>query len=322
MITASCWINFCQNNKYMKKIKLIIALSIIPVSTFACDICGCGVGSSYLGLLPEFSRHAFGLRYRYNSLLSHIGAGGTTTYLTSKEYYRTLELWTGWNIGRRFRIMASVPYAFNKRSGQTARGTKNGPGDITFTGYYQLFDSRRRHPLSKGLVQNVWIGGGIKLPTGKYNTADKTNMATNTNLFQLGTGSVDYLLVTTYDGRYKQTGLNFSTSYKINAINKHEYSYGNKFSASIQVYQQFNLPGKLKLAPNAGVTYENSAKDIDNKIIVDMSGGNLLMGTLGAELSWKKINVGANWQTAFSQNLAMGMAKAKNRGMVHMALAF
>lgn len=306
----------------MKKIKLVIALSILSSSAFACDICGCGVGSSYLGILPEFYRHAFGLRYRYNSLLSHVGAGGTTTYLTSKEYYRTLELWTGWNIGKRFRVMASIPYVFNERIGQTASGTKNGLGDITFTGYYRLLDTRGKHPSGKGFIQTIWIGGGIKLPAGKYNAADKSRMSTNTNLFQLGTGSVDYLLATTYDARFKQTGLNFSVNYKMNGINKHGYSYGNKFSSSIQVYQQFNLPGKLKLAPNAGVTYENSAKDIDNKIIVDMSGGNLFMGTLGAELAWKKISVGANWHTPFSQNLAMGMVKAKNRGMVHIALAF
>ena len=297
-------------------------MCILSASAFACDICGCGVGSSYLGLLPEFSRHAFGFRYRYNSLLSHVGAGGTTTYLTSREYYRTLELWTGWNIGKRFRVMASVPYGFNERIGQTASGTKNGLGDITLTGYYRLFDTRGRHPSGKGFVQTIWIGGGIKLPTGKYDAADKASMSTNTNLFQLGTGSVDYILAATYDGRFKQTGMNLSANYKINGINRHDYSYGNKFSASTQVYRVFNLPGEIKIAPNIGMMYENSAKDIDNKLSVDMSGGYLLMGTLGAELSWKKVSVGANWQTPFSQDLAMGMAKAKNRGMVHIALAF
>ena len=307
----------------MKKIQLLLALFVIsgPVAN-ACDICGCGVGSGYVGILPEFSKHAFGLRYRYNSLLSHVGAGGNTTYMTSREYYRTVEFWAGWNIGKRFRIMASVPYAFNERRGQTASGTKNGLGDITLNGYYQLFDSRRKHPSGKGYVQSIWAGGGIKLPSGKYNAADKTSMTTNTNLFQLGTGSVDYQLAVIYDARFKQTGLNLSANYKINGMNKHEYSYGNKFSASMQVYQQLKLPGNLKLAPNAGLAYETSKKDIDNKITVDMSGGRIFLGTLGADLTYNKISIGANWQTPLSQNLAMGMAKAKNRGMVHIALAF
>ena len=65
--------------------------------------------------------------------------------------------------------------------------------------------------------------------------------------------------------------------------------------------------------------YENSKKDIDNKIVVDISGGNLLMGSIGVETAFKKISVGANWQTPLSQNLADGFVKANNRMMVHIS---
>ena len=65
-----------------------LAVLLIAVACFskanACDICGCGVGGNYIGILPEFNQHVFGLRYRLNSLTTHIGTGGSTTYLTTE----------------------------------------------------------------------------------------------------------------------------------------------------------------------------------------------------------------------------------------------
>ena len=120
----------------MKKITVLVITLFFIAEANACDICGCGVGSYYIGILPEFHKHIFGFRYRFNSLTTHIGAGGTTTYLTSAERYQTMELWAGWNIGKRFRVMAAVPYAFNERENQGTTHSKNGLGDISFTGYY------------------------------------------------------------------------------------------------------------------------------------------------------------------------------------------
>jgi len=53
--------------------------------------------------------------------------------------------------------------------------------------------------------------------------------------------------------------------------------------------------------------------------MVDVSGGNLLLGTLGIETTFKKLSLGANWQTPLSQNLANGFVKANNRMMVHVS---
>src|SRR4051812_20767980 len=98
-----------------KYILILIIIAASPILSMACDICGCGVGNSYIGILPDFHKHIFGLRYRYNSLLTHVGADGNTTYLTSTEKYNTIEAWGGWNITSNVRILASVPYSFNER---------------------------------------------------------------------------------------------------------------------------------------------------------------------------------------------------------------
>lgn len=304
----------------MKKyILTLVIIAALPLFGRACDICGCGVGNNYIGILPDFHKHIFGLRYRYNSLFTHVGVGGATTYLTSTEKYNTIEAWGGWNITNKFRVLASVPYSFNERINQGTSKSKDGLGDITVSGYYQLLNNRHTVANSKLLVQSLWLGGGIKLPTGKYNPADKESINQTTNLFQLGTGSTDFMLGAMYDIRLQDAGVNVNANYKINTPNKYDYLYGNKLNINTQAYYKFNIKQKLTIAPNAGIQYETARIDTDNKFDVSISGGNLLLGTVGLEANVKKMAIGGNWQTPLSQNLANGVVKANNRMMVHVS---
>lgn len=303
----------------MKKIIITATTFFLFATAHACDICGCGVGGYYIGILPEFHKHIFGLRYRYNALKTHLGVGGNSTYLTTAEKYNTAELWGAWNIGKKLRVMATVPYAFNERNNQGVTNNKNGIGDISVNGYYQLLNRKSTLAGKKLVVQSLWIGGGVKLATGKYIPADKQNTSQNTNLFQLGTGSYDFSIHAMYDLRIQDAGLNLAGSYKMNTANKYDYNYGNKLNTTAQLYYKWRVKNKFTIAPNLGLSYEHSKKDIDNQISVDVSGGNLLLGTLGVETAFKTIAVGANWQTPLSQNLANGFVKSNNRVMLHIA---
>lgn len=307
--------------KMKKYIFLIMVSMAFPFISRACDICGCGVGNSYIGILPEFRKHIFGVRYRYNAMLTHLGVDGTFTYLTTKENYQTIELWGGWNIGDKARIMMSIPYVFNERTNQGVSTNKNGIGDISLSGYYQLLNDRHTVMKSKLLVQSLWIGGGIKLATGKYNPSDKNTTNNNANLFQLGTGSFDFNIVAMYDVRLQDAGINIAANYKINTPNKYAYQYGNKFSVNTQAYYKIRIKDKLTIAPNAGILYETAQNYFDNGYKTTVSGGQLLLGTAGMEVSFGKWAVGANFQTPLSQNLANGIVMAKDRAMVHVAIA-
>jgi hypothetical protein len=304
----------------MKRIIGIFFLLAACTTTYACDICGCGAGSYYLGILPDFGKHAAGLRYRHNQLTTHLGAGGITTYLTTKEVYQTTELWGGWNLSKRFRLMAIVPMAFNQRTNQGITQHKNGLGDVLLNGYYNLLNIKKKLG-NKLLVQSLWAGVGVKLPTGKYNAADKST-SNNTNLFQLGTGSWDVLLNAMYDLRLQDAGINASVSYKMNTANRYDYNYGNRLTATTQLYHKFRLWQKLVLAPNTGITYEYGNKDMDVRYKVDMSGGRALLYTAGMEIAYKKLVMGGNWQTPLSQNMANGFVKAGNRYMLHAGISF
>lgn len=307
----------------MKKITGIILALLCALNTVqACDICGCGAGSSYIGILPEFNTKIIGLRYRYNQVQTHLGPGGTSSYLTTDEGYHTTELWGGWTIGDRVRIMASLPLAFNTKQNQESRESKTGLGDAGVQGFYRLFNTKHTLGKDKLMIHDLWIGGGLKLPTGKYEPSDKDETGKSANLFQLGTGSFDFMFTAMYDIRLQDAGLNITGSYKINTANKYDYYYGNKFSGSAQLYYKFRINQVATLAPNAGLSYETSAHDLDEGYSVYTSGGNILFGTAGVELVYKKIALGGNWQPPLHQDLANGAVKAHNKMMLHLAFMF
>ncbi|WP_143307119.1 transporter [Chitinophaga vietnamensis] len=307
----------------MKKILLVILLSALTVmDTRACDICGCGVGSYYIGLLPDFKKRFIGLRYQYKTLRSHLGPGGATSYLTTDETYQTAELWGGWNIGQRFRVLGFLPVNFNQKDNQGVRQHQSGLGDIAVIGYYRLLD--KQHMLgNKLLVHSLWLGAGVKLPTGRYEPAVKKENEDTPNNFQLGTGSTDFTLNAMYDIRLMDFGINTNLSYKINTNNRYDYQYGNKFTANVLAYYKIRLANKISIAPNAGILYETAKKDTDGKTVtVDISGGYSVMATAGLEATIGRISIGGNFQPVLSQQLADMRVKAGNRGMAHVTYLF
>lgn len=304
---------------------LILVAGAAPLFSLACDICGCGTGNSYIGILPDFQKHIFGIRYRYNNMLTHVGIGGAATYLTTAERYNTIEAWGGWNLTGNFRVMISAPYNFNEKTNQGITRHKNGPGDVSAYGFYKLLGKRTAVPAkdsgSKLLVQSLWLGGGIKLATGRYNAADKSATGEAANLFQLGTGSYDFNAGVMYDVRLQDAGININANYKINTANKYNYQYGNKFTVNSQLYYKFRTKNNVMIAPGAGVQYETSQTDRDDNVKVTVSGGSLLLGTVGLETALGKFAAGANFQTPLSQSLASSIVKAQNRLMLHVAMA-
>ena len=307
----------------MRKLIIGTLLMLFTISASkACDICGCGVGSYYLGILPEYNKRFIGLRYQHKMLQTHLGPMGERTPLTADETYQSAELWGGWNIGTRFRILAFVPYNFNERRSQDDAGNKSGLGDIALMGYYKFFD----HTGNLGdrlLVQSLWIGAGLKLPTGKYEPSERLAVQESPNNFQLGTESTDFTLNAAYDVRWNDLGLNANVNYKMNTENKYDYRYGNKFTSNVLVYHKFRVAKTFTVAPNIGVLYETAAKDVESKKYdVAVSGGYSLSAVAGLEVSMKGLSFGANYQNVRSQDLAGGRAKAGDRVMVHMSLPF
>ncbi len=311
----------------MKKY-ILICLLLFP-STFkllACDICGCGVGSYYIGILPDFSKRFIGIRYRYSSLQTHLGLYGERTAITADEDYRIAELWGAWNLGSRFRVMAVLPYNVNHRevAGAGTTGDKNGVGDVALMGYFKLFEASHTTASSRLFVHSLWIGAGVKLPSGKYDNAERSAENSDApNNFQLGTGSNDITLNMAYDARLMDLGINVNMLYKVNTNNKYDYRYGNKWTGNALLYYKFLIQQKLRIAPNAGVMLESAEKDREyHTFTVSQSGGHVASAVLGAEVSFGRFSAGVNYQKPMSQDLAGGRVKAGSRLMTHISVAF
>lgn len=294
--------------------------------TQACDICGCGAGSYYLGILPDFNKRFIGLRYQHKTLTTHLGPIGNRTPLTADETYESMELWGAWNFGERWRVMTILPYNINTRhvAGSGQRGYKDGFGDVAVMGFYRVFEQSVTTRASKLLVHSLWAGAGIKAPTGSYDEGERSAVSQDApNNFQLGTASTDFMINAAYDVRLMDAGLNANVTYKINTANRFDYRYGNKLTANVLAYYKFNIQNKVRIAPNAGAIFETQDKDVVyGQYHVAQSGGRSGTGVAGIEINAGKVSLGGNFQRPLSQDLADGRVTAGNRWLAHVSFSF
>ncbi len=299
----------------MKKIFLIVILLLSLQETFACDICGCSSGNYFIGLFPQFRKHFFGTRHTFRSFHSQV-AGDPTQF--SKDFYQTVELWSGFNIGKKWQVMAFVPYNINRQSSDDGVKNSKGLGDITLIANYKLLDKRTGDKKGNRISQQFWIGGGVKIPTGKF-AADPNDIMAEANN-QSGTGSVDFLLNAMYTFHINDWGINTNINYKINC-SAENFQFGNRFNTSAFIFHSIST-AKTTFNPNVGVLYENlRANKLYNSKIQE-TGGNAVFAAAGVETNFNKMAVGFNAQLPLSQNLSNGQTTTKVKGMVHLTFIF
>ena len=302
----------------MRKIILLSALGILYLApSFACEICGGGLGNNYTGLLPNFNKRFVGIRYHFNQLYTQLNVEGNTTPLTNKEKYHTAELWFAWNIGTRWRVMAIVPYSRIEKYnyGTSNESTKNGLGDINLSGYYNVLNK------SQTFKQSIWLGVGTKLPSGKYNKEEYVD-TNSPNIYQLGTGSIDFTGSVNYDVRFNKIGLNTNISYKLNTKNEDEYQYGNKITLNGSLYYNTSINNAINIRPNAGFQYETQEKDHSMGFKMDETGGHNTNINLGVETTVKNIAIGFSYQAPLSQHISQGRTELINKFLTHITFTF
>ena len=299
----------------MKKLFLTAILLLSLQAIFACDICGCSSGSYFIGPMPLFHKHFFGIRYSFRSFNSRLATDATQF---SKDFYQTAELWGGINIGKRWQLMAFVPYNMNKQHSDDGTKNSHGFGDITLLANYKLFDKKMVSNGGKKISQQCWVGGGVKLPTGKF-AANPDDIIADANN-QPGTGTVDFLVNASYSLQVNKWGINSNVHYKMNnAADK--FQFGNRFSAASFLYRSYKA-SRFNLSPNAGVLYENlQANKLDKSTIAE-TGGYVVLAAAGLETGYKRMIVGFNAQLPLSQQLSNGQTNTKIRGMFHVTYSF
>jgi len=304
----------------MKKLSIIFIIVFVSMQSNACPICGCGVGGFYIGLLPGFDSKFIGIRYQYMRYETQI-KGDASQF--SHDHYKIAELWGGWTFGNKWQVLGFVPYHFNYQNTDDGIKTKNGLGDITLIASYKLWETSKQNKDDKSMShQEFWLGGGVKLPTGKYDVdvSDPETELGDVNS-QMGTGSLDFIASAMYNVKLNKFGINTSANYKVNTSNNSNFKFGNRFTANSFVFYQTHV-SKTYLAPNIGMLYENAAINHLNKSDVTQTGGYVALAAAGFEVNRGNITLGANVQLPVSQNFAVGQTEAKSRGLVHATFTF
>ena len=302
----------------MPKITWILSLvfSLSCSYTWACDVCGCSAGGYYLGIMPQQNNNFLGVRYR-NSIYD--GHGGLVPY-GAHDIFQSTELFTRYYLHPRVQLLGFVPFSFNHRM-QTDREMKvQGLGDVLFLANYQLWNTARGNNL-EGWRHSFFVGGGLKLPTGQFRYAETDATQVNNANFQLGTGSLDYLLSSNYTLRWRGWGLNLEGSVKLNGKNADDYRFGTRISGNGNLFLIRQLSKSLGLMPYAGLYFEKSATDWQRATEVESTGGSLMAANTGLDFYLNnRWSLGLKYQLPLYQNLGGGHLDAKRRFMAQLLI--
>lgn len=303
----------------MKKYIAIGLLALLSVPTLACDLCGCSNGGSFFGILPQGHRGFLGVRYRYNTFNSHL----SSLNLSSREQFRTAELWGRFYPVKRVQVMAFVPYQFSQqtmlKSGETI--PLRGLSDVTALAHYNVLNTFMDDSVVHVVNHNLLVGGGVKLPTGRYRYDENSLSDVANPNFQLGTGSTDYIANVIYTARYKNWGLNADVSYRMTTTNPNGYRFGNRLNTSASLFYLTSL-GSRSIMPNAGVFVEQAGHDIREGVMNTQTGGYVAYLNLGMEVYLNKLSFGVSYRRPVSQYLSAGELQANAQLTTHITFLF
>jgi len=274
-----------------------------------CDACGCSANGGSMGFSSMLNNNFIGIRYVNQSYSTKEGVFNNSPWIA--ENFNTTQVWARIPISDKVQITALVPFHFNNRELVSGKQSIQGLGDITVMGMYSVFET---HSDSISVTHKLQLGGGIKAPTGKYNSA---NNGTLNPSFQLGTGSWDYLLVSEYVIKKEKFGLNTAFSYTFKTENEKHYQFGNQFNYGSTLFYLLDL-NKIKLVPQLGIAGEvyNSNQQFKQKV-ADTK-GDVVFGKFGFEFGMEKFSLGANLMLPIHQNLTGGNVDANYRFSVNL----
>ena len=278
---------------------------------FECDACGCSASGGGMGFSSMINQNFVGLRYFYQSYSSRDGIFANSPWVA--ENFNTVQIWARIPVAKRMQLTVLAPYHFHNRKLSTGEQTINGLGDITVLGMYTAF--RTNHKDSTAYRHTLQIGGGFKLPTGKYSTASAVGSVNPS--FQVGTGSWDYLLAAEYVVNHKNWGLNTMLNYVLKTENKKEYQFGNQFNYASTLFYVFEKE-RYTFVPQIGAAGEAYDSNYQHGQKLPDTAGDILFGKLGLEAGHGKFSAGVNVMLPINQNLTGGNVEANYRWSVNL----
>lgn len=290
----------CRHKRYPKKLS-----DISDRSDIGCDLCGC-----YMGLDPNFDLNQVGVRFtsykfftemhssssgsqsQNEPQLDHGGHDGTA----STEYYNDLEFYLRYYISPKFRLFFSIPFSSNDINGKKLNGT----GDAKLISQYQVYATSITGKTN--FWQRIFLGGGVKLPTGVYNKSIVYGELDPH--IQPGTGSFDFIMNGLYISKLEKTGLGWRNDifYTINTTNSNGYRFANRFNLT-STFTFDIISNEWTFLPHAGVYLEATGSDTQDGKDVPDTGGNAFFGAGGLDIYYNEFSFDFNIKFVLNDDL-------------------
>ncbi|TRX39791.1 transporter [Flavobacterium restrictum] len=275
-----------------------------------CDACGCSASGGSMGFSSMLNSNFVGLRYFNQSYSSRDGIFANSPWVN--ENFNTIQIWSKIPITEKLQISTLIPYQFHNRERSTGTENIQGLGDITVMGMYSVFQT---HKDSTVFVHKLQLGGGIKIPTGKFDEANNSGSVNKS--FQVGTGSWDYLLATEYVIKKSQLGVSTMLNYTLKTKNKKQYQFGNQFNYGSTLFYLFDLP-TIKIVPQAGIAGEIYKSNSQYGEQLPETAGDILFSKFGLEIGITNFSLGINTMLPINQHLSNSKIEANYRWSINL----
>ncbi|MBU2996761.1 transporter [Cellulophaga baltica] len=284
-----------------------------------CDTCGCGSSGGSMGYGTGLNDNFIGIRYIHQQYRSRDGIFNDSPWI--KENFNTIQAWGNIPVSDRLLINTIVPFQFHNRIfPDNTEQHISGLGDVSILAFYNVLKVKPDSIVSIKPEHYLQIGGGLKLPTGSY---DQENNEGSVNpSFQLGNGSLDYVLGLNYGFSYRNWGISTMLNYAIKTENPDNYQFGNQFNYSINAYKTYYLSNSFSVTPIAGLAGEVYGENQEYNLPVADTKGDLFLGKLSLEASLNNYSLGVVAMAPISQNLNGNKVELKNRTSIYLNINF
>jgi hypothetical protein len=273
-----------------------------------CDACGCSTTGGAFGFGDLSQKNSLTLRYLYQSYQTKENIFNNSPW--NQETFQTLQILGLFSISKKFKILSIIPYSHLNRNNASIQGI----GDVTINGVYELINSSTE---KKG-DHLVYIGGGFKIPTGTFNNELRGNINPG---FQLGTGSLDYSILSEYQWKYNQLTWQTLVNYLWKTTNQNDFKFGNQLNLLTGFTYHLNYKS-VNFFPTIGYALEVSEKNVDFGVTIPNSNGTLHMLKVGNEFKINQWGLGIHYFTPFKQNLMNQTVQLNNRWNVQLQYNF
>lgn len=285
---------------------------LIGVGALACDICGCSVSSNGVGLLSAYQYNTVGIRWFSTHFKQHPDFGST------KDNFKTIDIYAQWHFKNRLRLSIFQPYKWHIRNTGNTTTSIDGFGDTRLVANYALVNNLKLTDASSLFWE---LGGGVKLPTGKFNAQiHRTGLPEN---FNLGNRSWAFTAQSNLVYNLSKIGIISFTNYQYNLVSSSEYHFGGQFSNTLAVFAQNSITRRFKTIPHAGFYFEHVEKDkLYNKNDAHGTGGHGLFASGGINFVVSDFLIGSSFMLPIKGKYGEQEVLAKPRVALELAYIF